>query len=325
MGIDMDGIKTYRIPDNPIWNMVAPTVLFDLKVGKKSDINPIDFQGRFHVIQDRYRDHQFIYTDGSKNGNRVGCAIVSGRQYLMVRLPDAASIYTAELHAICVAMEYILGTDNDSFMICVDSMSCLQAIESLNVDNPIILNILELYGTLKTKQKNIVLCWVPSHVGIRGNELADDFAKDALYENITYIALPFSDYSPAIKEYVRMKWSDFWSLQTENKLHSVQPNLGIWPKSCRESRREEMVLCRIRIGHAYTTHRYLLAGEDPPECISCQERLTVSHLLVHCSEYIHIRNRFYEVDSVQELLDTVEPNLIIFFKRTWSLLFNINY
>ena len=323
MGIDMDGIKTYRIPDNPIWNMVAPTVLFDLKVGKKSDINPIDFQGRFHVIQDRYRDHQFIYTDGSKDGNRVGCAIVSGRQYLMVRLPDAASIYTAELHAICVAMEYILGTDNDSFMICVDSMSCLQAIESLNIDNPIILNILELYGTLKTKQKNIVLCWVPSHVGIRGNELADDFAKDALNENITYIALPFSDYSPAIKEYVRMKWSDFWSLQTENKLHSVQPNLGIWPKSCRESRREEMVLCRIRIGHAYTTHRYLLAGEDPPECISCQERLTVSHLLVHCSEYIHIRNRFYEVDSVQELMDTVEPSLIIAFLKEAGLYFLI--
>ena len=90
---------------------------------------------------------------------------------------------------------------------------------------------MELYGTRKTKQKNIVLCWV--HVGLRGNELADDFAKYALNENITYIALPFSDYSPAVKEYVRMKWSDFWSLQTGNKLHSVQPNLGVWPKSCR--------------------------------------------------------------------------------------------
>ena len=48
-----------------------------------------------------------------------------------------------------------------------------------------------------------------------------------LNENITY--------SPAIKDYVRMKWSDFWSLQTENKLHSVQPNLGICPKSCSKS------------------------------------------------------------------------------------------
>ena len=96
-------------------------------------------------------------------------------------------------------MKYILGVDTDYFMICVDSVSCLQTIESLNIDHPIILNILELYGTLKTKQKNIVLCWVPSQVGIWGNQLADDFAKAALNDNITYIALPFSDYSLLLK------------------------------------------------------------------------------------------------------------------------------
>ena len=31
-----------------------------------------------------------------------------------------------------------------------------------------------------------------------------------------------------------------------------------------------------------------MAGEDPPVCISCQENLTVEHILTHCAEYSFI-------------------------------------
>ena len=66
--------------------------------------------------------------------------------------------------------------------------------------------------------------------------------------------------------------SDFWANQINNKLHSVQPTLGCESLSNRDRRREQLVLCRLRLGHTYTIHRYLLAGEDPPVCISCQEK-----------------------------------------------------
>ena len=167
----------------------------------------------------------------------------------------------------------------------MDSLSCLQAIENLEIENPLVLSILELHSTFKTLKKDVVFCWVPSHVGIRGNELADKAAKTALKGRKINIPLPFTDFRPIIKQYVRKQWSDFWSLQSENKLHAVQPALGCSMWSCRERRREEIVLCRLRIGHSFLTHRYLLAGEDPPECISCQERLTVDHILLHCLDY----------------------------------------
>ena len=150
-------------------------------------------------------------------------------------------------------------------------------------------------------------------MGIRGNELADAAAKAALNERLPIMTLPYSDFKPLVKRFIKGKWSDFWATQINNKLHSVQPTLGCGSLSNRDRRREQLVLCRLQLGHTYTTHRYLLAGEDPPVCISCQENLTVEHILIHCAQYFHVRYRCFDVNNLGELFRTVYPNIIIQF------------
>jgi len=118
--------------------------------------------------------------------------------------------------------------------------------------------------------------------------------KTALKGRKINIPLPFTDFRPTIKQYVRKQWSEFWSLQSENKLHAVLPALECSVSSCREMRREEIVRCRLRIGHSFFI---LLAGENPPECISCQERPKVYHILLHFSEYHHKRTLLPSRDS----------------------------
>ena len=121
-----------------------------------------------------------------------------------------------------------------------------------------------------------------------------------------------------------VKWSDFWATQINNKLHSVQPTLGCGSLSNRDRRREQLVLCRLRLGHTYITHMYLLAGEDPPLCISCQENLTVEHILIHCAEYFDVLYQCFDVNNLGELFLTVSPNIIIhFIRRAWSLIFDL--
>ena len=48
------------------------------------------------------------------------------------------------------------------------------------------------------------------------------------------------------------------------------------------NRHNEVVLCRLRIGHTYATHGHLLRGEEQPTCRRCTVPLTVSHVLLSC-------------------------------------------
>ena len=57
-------------------------------------------------------------------------------------------------------------------MIITDSLSSLQALKSQKLNNPIVSNILHMCQHL-SGHKDIIFCWVPSHIGIQGNERAD--------------------------------------------------------------------------------------------------------------------------------------------------------
>ena len=54
----------------------------------------------------------------------------------------------------------------------------MQALESEKTDNPIVVVLLEKLSTL-CERADIGSWWLPSHVGISGNEDADKAAKDA--------------------------------------------------------------------------------------------------------------------------------------------------
>ena len=46
---------------------------------------------------------------------------------------------------------------------------------------------------------------------------------------------------------------------------------------------------------------------------SCQENLTVEHILIHCAEYFHVGIQCFDVDNLQELFNTVSPDTILGF------------
>ena len=83
------------------------------------------------------------------------------------------------------------------------------------------------------------------------------------------------------------------------------------------SRRDEVDINRLIIGHTRCTHSYLLSGADQPECTNCQCPLTVKHILVECSDFNDTRNKYFVASSMEELLRTVDVgNLLDFIKET---------
>ena len=59
-----------------------------------------------------------------------------------------------------------------------------------------------------------------------------------------------------------------WNAAVSNKLHSIKPSLGEWQPNYRIDRKEEVTLARLRTGHTFITHSFLLKGEDWPLCFS---------------------------------------------------------
>ncbi len=96
-------------------------------------------------------------------------------------------------------------------------------------------------------------------------------------------------------------------MAVNNKLHAIQPYLGRWPGSRRNACGEEVVLARIRLGHTYLTHSYLLNREDQSECIGYACPLTVQHIMIDCVEFAYIRSRFFDVRNMTDL-DSVTPS-----------------
>ena len=103
---------------------------------------------------------------------------------------------------------------------------------------------------------NIVFCWLPSHVGITGNEKADIAAKSALPLNMSDLKIPFTDFKPSINTFVHNKWQMSWNAAVFNELHSIKPSLGEWQPNYRIDRKEEVTLARLRIGHTFITHSF---------------------------------------------------------------------
>ena len=95
-------------------------------------------------------------------------------------------------------------------------------------------------------------------------------------------------------------WQDDWNGTVMNKFHSVKPVLEDWQPSTRRCRKDEVVLCRARIGHTHLTHSYILGNDPPPLCEYCQCTLTVRHILVECNHFARERkNIFGRRDEVE--------------------------
>ena len=65
------------------------------------------------------------------------------------------------------------------------------------------------------------------------------------------------------------------------------------------------MLARLRIGHTRITHSYLLKREDPPYCFGCDALFTVRNFLLECDEFSPIRNKYFHVDTMEQLFNDV--------------------
>ena len=98
-----NNISLLKMCNLPLWTINKPHI--DLALKQQGKTQPtISAKNKFNELRDKYSDHTAFYTDESKTVDGTGASATNINNH---KLPNIASIYSAELQAIKLALNMI--------------------------------------------------------------------------------------------------------------------------------------------------------------------------------------------------------------------------
>lgn len=300
--------EEYRV--NNIW-FNSPTPISNIPIWlfprTEIDLNILELKNEWEesrkghlasqYIRNKYYSYLDMYTDGSKDEeDKVGIGIYIPTMNISIgkRLPDQASVYTAEMMAIIVGLQWVEEVKPDRVVCCVDSVAALYSIQNMKSNREdLMLEIQQSLFRLQRLRIDVRFCWVPAHTGVQGNEGADNIAKKSTkMNNVINIPLGKGEAKAIIKKEMLKKWQDRWDVdKSGRKYYSLQKSINAQGVN-RSNRREESVLTRLRFDHTGLNKTLFLMGKSPSdECLECRSKEDVEHVLLYCKKYRDERMR----------------------------------
>ena len=305
----------------PLWvmNPLNIDTCISTKIDKKSSSPSFMKKTAVEYLSQNYTNHSKIYTDASKEDSSVGIGIFFETQEksYAYKLNDHLAITTAELVAIKEVFEIIKNEQNrlpQLLCICTDSLGACQALQGniKNISRPDIVNTIRLLqNELANKLFRIDIVWIPSHVSIDGNEMADFLAnkgrrKISVDKNVK---LGYFELKSLITESINKEiYSKNYS---ENKHHQVVDFKKIVPNINTKINldKDNYMINRLRVGAV----QFDLPNRET-YCLKCKCQLTIKHVIMEC--------QLFENERCKIILELSKEN--IRFNMTSFLSLNNN-
>src|SRR6266576_6921024 len=157
------------------------------------------------AAQEHLRLVDIYYTDGSKDNKSNAAAVYKIGERNRIKyainwnLGPYIKIMDVELYAVYRALEHLKQQRLKEKQVYI-FIDCQAAIKRLNLNSltggqELVFKITQSYSYLANKNISINFYWVPSHLGIYGNKIADKLAKKGLlrkkiqssYTSLSYI------------------------------------------------------------------------------------------------------------------------------------------
>jgi len=149
--------------------------------------------------------------------------------------------------------------------------------------------LLRVKDTLTRIRSQVTVMWIPSHVGIEGNERADQLANAGALMDQEGIPVTHAITKAKIKA---QKWQTTHPRAKEIYGERKRPRTEIeskWPRSVRT------LYGRLRTGHAKELNYYQhkIGNIPSPNCEECSEIEDIQHVLTKCPRLEEARVRHW--------------------------------
>lgn len=248
-------------------------------------------------LKNKYHEYEKIYTDASKEKNTVGIGIFQEKNNIKLsyRLNNYLSITTGELVAVKQVLVNALCLPADKrplLCICTDSLGACLALSSgehMKTARPdIVVDIFNLHKRLVDQATKVQLLWIPSHVDILGNEVADWCANEGrLKQEVDInVNLGYSELKSLISIEINEK---IYQTQYDNNINlKVNKFKKLFPKIKAKINldNDQYLLNRVRARADRINH-----FNEELYCRICRERLTTKHAIKYCKRFEGERDR----------------------------------
>src|SRR6266496_3927223 len=272
-----------------------------------------------NLIKYQNINNLIIYSDDSKcekTGN-LDAGIYYTKNYAMENsgcfswnLNSHMEVFDAELFAIEKAFKLALNQISlftKDIWIFSNSQAAIQRVQksSLNARQSHVLAIKSWAEKIKAKhQINIHLNWVPGHMNIKGNELADQAAKKRTeLQKIStekYISLSFI--KRKIKESALLEWQEEYAKINKGKFYSQFQCLPRWNAYKKTVKKKIWsAFIQLKLGHGYfKSYLVRLPEYTTNRCFICGTKKNPEHLILHCKITQFVREELKQEFDIKE-------------------------
>ena len=283
-----------------------------------------------------------VYTDGSKTADNTGCGYIfkgigvsgQGSRNLGIH----ATVFQAEICAIYEATTHIINKEISGNVInfYVDSQAAIKALNKYIIDCKTVKTCKTQLNRL-AKTNLVRINWVKSHIGIKGNEIADRLAKRGTTLEIEEDVEEIPTSKKVIKNYIenwsKKKKEKRWTSKHKHMLENFEyahtkkfvkkPDAKFWKKIRNLNRKDARIIISLATGHNLLNkhkHKQGTTDLDTPFCEKCLQDIAEDtvHYLGDCPAYY--RQRFETLGNMflntREVVKLPVAKTLKFIKET---------
>ena len=266
-----------------------------------------------------------IWSDGSKlDTGGVGAGITWKRDNIWRQkgypLGSTKEVFDAELYGIRNALDIAIKGGQllkrslqlarypyNRVIVLSDSQAALQRAQNdqLGPGQTLAIEIIAKAQLLRDEGAEVTLQWVPSHIGIEGNERADKIAKEAASKPIPPGVDRYSSFSYIMRQVKAQKRLETrnWlykvtykgEIKKRNRAYTLTEPLELEPQVSTVRKPLAKRFYQLKIGHAITaSYLHRIKRSNTPRCWWCNTaKQDIDHLLFECRRWSPQRRALY--------------------------------